>query len=59
MGLTLVETKGAVLQVATAGADLVDAVWRQLGHGGGSAQEEGALLAGLGTLATGSTVLVF
>ena len=55
----MVETKGAVLHVATAGADLVDAVRGQLGHGGGAAQPEGALLAGLGPLATSGTVLVF
>jgi len=55
----LIETKGTVLGIATAGTDHVDAVWRQLGHGGGTAQEKLTLLAGLGPLATGGTVLVF
>ena len=57
--LTLVETKGTVLQVATTSADLVDTVRGELGHRGGAAQQESTLLAGLGALATSSTVLVF
>jgi len=55
----LIETKGTVLDVTTTGAHLMDTVWGQLGHGGGATQKKLTLLASLGTLATGGTMLVF